>query len=146
MYATNEIASNHFGKGVSFMKIIAVTSDTKRTSALVEKNFDEPHVLDNMDVIEISDAPLSNADEEACKDMKSRTEEVVNTIVDKLEKINEHVAIVIDVTNIAISSYLVLATTVMVNIDPKPELYFLVGSHLVDIIIPLNEDTLISVD
>lgn len=125
------------------MTIIEVTSNPDKTSALVKKNFDDVEIED---IIAVSDAPLSMADtDEATLDRNERTSSTVDKIMTSISKTRDNIAVVIDVDNVALSSYLVLATCVKVNVDPPQSIIDTICEYPVDIMIPVG-DTLVSFD
>lgn len=125
------------------MTIIEVTSNPDKTSALVKKNFDDVEIED---IINVSNAPLSMADtDEAILDRNERTSNTVDQIMASISRTRDDIAVVIDVDNVALSSYLVLSTCVKVNVDPPQSIIDTICEHTVDIMIPIDNE-LVSFD
>lgn len=122
------------------MKIIAVTTDKFHTERLIDANYQEPH---NLETIEISDKPLKFSDE---KDLKDRTENLLEDVIARIKDIRGEGAVILDVNNPAIAAYMSMTLTSKMFESPDDEMIQLLGVHSVDLGIAINDSEIVMFD
>ena len=122
------------------MKIIAITSNEKKTLDIINKNADEYQwEITGIRVVGIDDShPLTTEE-----DFSDRVVTKVDEALKILEDFEERTAIILDIKDAPIMTFIYFYLQKLIYVTPSPKIIEMSGRYFVDIGIVINDTDII---
>ncbi len=122
------------------MKIIAVTSNEKRTLDIINKNADEHQwEITGIRAVDVDDShPLTTEE-----DFSDRVVSKVDKILKILEDFEERTAIILDIRDAPIMTFIYFYLQKLIYVTPSPKIIEMSGRYFVDIAVVINDTDII---